>query len=102
MNGSFLIPEKFYLDGKPVHVVIDDEYLNKKRYLGLAVFKKSLIRLCNIFKGKPVAKTEKEQVFYHELVHMILDSIGRHELKYDEDFVDDFSARLYEYEKTKI
>lgn len=106
MNGSFLIPEKFYLSGRQVKVLINDPYLNKKRYHGLSVFKKSIIYLCNFFDGKPLPKTQKEQTFYHELVHMILDDMSAKDdklnrLKYDEDFVEGFAQRLYEYEKTK-
>lgn len=104
MNGSFLIPEKFYLNNKPIDVVIDDDYLNKKKYHGLAVFKKGVIKLCNVFKGKKLPKTVKEETFYHELSHMIVDSFddGRYtDLKYDENFIDLLASRLYEYEKTK-
>jgi len=53
------------------------------------------------YKNKPVQKKDKEQTFFHELVHMILDSMGRDRLKWSEDFVDLFAKRLYEYEKTK-
>jgi len=101
MNGSILIPEKFKLNKKTIKVVIDDDYLSEWKYMGEADFTRKEIILCDKYKGKTVCKREKEQTYFHELVHMILDSMSRHNLKYNEDFVEEFSQRLYEYEKTK-
>lgn len=101
MNGSILIPEKFKLNGKVINVVIDDEYCTKEKCLGEADFEERLITLCRKNAGKSVTKRDREQTFFHELVHMILDSMGKDRLKYDEDFVDLFATRLHEYEKSK-
>jgi hypothetical protein len=101
MNGSILIPERFSLNGKKIKVTIDDDYLSENKLLGEADFTEKEIILCNTYKGSKISKCEKEKIYFHELVHMILDSMARHNLKYNEDFVDEFSARLYEYEKTK-
>lgn len=101
MNGSFLIPTKFKLKGKTITVEIDDNYCEENGMVGEADFTEKIITLCNKFKGKKITKAEKEKTYYHELVHMVLDSIDRHKLKYTEDFVEAFAQRLYEYEKSK-
>jgi len=101
MNGSIIIPEKFKLSGKTVQVIIDDDYCNDNKYLGEADFTEKLITLCNKYSGKKLSKKSKEQTYFHELVHMILDSMGKDRLKWNEDFVELFAQRLYEYEKTK-
>ena len=56
----------------------------------------------NTYKSNTFKKPEKEKTYYHELIHMILDSMGKHNLKYNEGFVEEFAQRLYEYEKTKV
>lgn len=101
MNGSILIPEKFKLNGNAIKVAIDDEYCNDKEYYGAAHFAERMITLCNVYQGKKIRKSVKEKTFFHELVHMILNSMGRDRLKWDENFVEDFANRLYEYEKSK-
>lgn len=37
---------------------------------------------------------------YHEIIHIILEHIRRHELSKDEDFVDSFAESLYQVLKT--
>lgn len=101
MNGSILIPERFKLNGKVVKVIIDDEYCIEQKYLGEADFTDKLITLCDKYKGKKLSKCQKEKVYFHELIHMILDAMGKEELKYDEEFVESFALKLYEYEKSK-
>ena len=101
MNGSILIPEKFRLNGKPYKVVIDDEYCNDDGMYGEADFTQQLITICNKYNGKVLKKSTREKTYFHELVHQILHSMGKEKLKYNEDFVDLFAERLYEYEKSK-
>lgn len=101
MNGSILIPEKFRLNGKSIEVILDNGYCDNEKCLGEADFTQSIITICSHDRGKKLSKKDREQTFFHELVHMILDSMGKDRLKYDEDFVDLFATRLYEYEKTK-
>lgn len=101
MNGSIIIPEKFRLNKKPIMVLVDDDYCRDNGCLGEADFTEKVITLSATCNGKRIKKVEKEKTFFHELVHMILDSMGKHKLKYDEGFVDEFALRLYEYEKTK-
>ena len=101
MNGSHLIPEKFKLKRKAVTVIVDDGYCFIENCMGEADFTQRLITLASVCNGKKISKAERERTFFHELVHMILDSMGRDRLKYDEKFVDDFALLLHEYEKSK-
>jgi hypothetical protein len=101
MNGSFIIPEKFKQNGKTITVIIDDDYCNEEDIFGEADFTEKIITLCHIYKGKKLTKKTKELTYYHELIHLILDAIGRHNLKWNEDFVEEFAKKLYEYESTK-
>jgi hypothetical protein len=101
MNGSIIIPEKFFLNRKKIRVIVDNDYCMENEFLGEADFTEKVITLCDTYAGKKLNKAEREKTYYHELIHMILDSMGKHNLKYNEDFVEDFAQRLYEYEKTK-
>lgn len=106
-NGSILIPEKFKLNKKVIQVIVDDDYCNDEKLWGEADFTQRIITLCHRTKslkypkGKVLSKATKERTFYHELVHHILNNMGQEKLSYDEDFVDEFACKLYEYEKTK-
>lgn len=40
--------------------------------------------------------------FYHELVHGILETMGKRELSEDESFVEGFANLLHQYNNTKI
>ena len=50
--------------------------------------------------GKVFHKTNTEQTFYHELVHVILGEMG-HELYSDEFFVQTFSVFLHQFIESK-
>lgn len=102
MNGSFLIPSFFRLNKKSIKVIVDDDYCREEKLWGEADFTEGLITLCDKdWKNRKVKKSDKEKTFYHELVHQILHSMGKEDLKWDEDFVEAFAQRLYEFEKSK-
>jgi hypothetical protein len=42
-----------------------------------------------------------EQTLYHEVVHAILDTMGKRDLSGDEEFVQQFSVLLHQFETTK-
>jgi|ERR1039457_2584613 hypothetical protein len=101
MNGSIIIPERFRLNGKTYIVIIDDDYCDSEKAYGEADFTTNTITLCGKYKGKKLRKIIREKTFIHELVHQILHSMNKTQLKWNEDFVETFADRLYEYEKTK-
>ena len=78
-------------------VKIDNKRLDDLNLLGLCEYSKSLITLHDGIESTELI----EQTFYHELVHAILDTIGKRELSEDENFVQEFSLLLHQFEKTK-
>jgi hypothetical protein len=101
MGHRIHIPKSFKLNGKEIPVVFDSTYCNGIKAWGEADFDSKVITLNRVSDGKKISKRLVDQTFYHELVHMILDSCQRHNLKWNEEFVEDFAQRLYEFEKTK-
>lgn len=101
MPNKINIPREFKLNGKKITVEFDDDYCEDEGYLGEADFDLRLITLTRKDKNKRLPKKEIDQTFYHELMHLILDAANRHQLKYNEDFVDAVGMLLYEFERTK-
>jgi len=95
------IPTEFKLNGKKITVEFDDDYCEGEGYLGEADFDLKLITLTSKEGNKKLPKSEIDKTFYHELMHLILDAANRHQLKYNEDFVDAVGLLLYEFERTK-
>lgn len=101
-NKCSFIPHNFKLNKKVYNVIIDDDYLKNEKLWGEADFTNREVILCHKdYKKRVLTKEIKGKVFYHELVHQILEAMKRDDLNEDEDFVDEFGCFLYEYEKTK-
>lgn len=101
MPNKIYIPSYFKLNGKKILVEFDDDYCEEQGYLGEADFDLRLITLATKDGNKKLPKSEIHKTFYHELMHLILDAANRHQLKYNEDFVDTVALLLYEFERTK-
>ena len=101
MPNKIIIPREFKLNGKKITVEFDDDYCEDEGYLGEADFDLKLITLTKKDGKKRLPKQEIDTTFFHELTHLILDAANRHQLKYNEDFVDAVGLLLYEYERTK-
>jgi hypothetical protein len=94
-----MIPTIFKLGGLTFNVVfiesIDDVGLGRtKNCLGKII-------IATKWYGFSIPDDSQERTFYHELVHSILEEIGYKELTTNEQFVDAFSALLYQFEMTK-
>jgi hypothetical protein len=101
MLNKITIPSEFKLNGKKVIVQYDDEYCDENGLLGEADFTDKTITLTSKDGSKRLPKSEIQKTFYHELTHLVLDAASRHQLKYNEEFVDAVGMLLYEYERTK-
>ena len=101
MANKITIPNSFKLKGKTIPVEFDNDFCSDMGYYGEADFTGKLITLCSEFRGVRIKAAEQQRVFYHELMHMMLDACNRHNLKYNEDFVDEMGLLLYEFERTK-
>lgn len=83
------IPTKFHLGGHVVEVKRD---VPLKEAWGEWNNERKVLRLRRPSKNNP--ESFYYQTFVHELVHAILDTMGREELSNNEGFVDAFSEYL--------
>ena len=94
------IPESFQLFGKVVNVLFDNKKLRKKKVIGLSDLIESTITLTTELKGVSLPEDVIIDTYYHEKVHIILDSMSRYKLSRDEGFVEVFSKLLRESESS--
>lgn len=94
------IPKSFKLFATKIEVVLDDKETNNRNILGESALFKSQILVGTKIRGDKVDEGAMMDTFYHEKVHMILDSMGKHELSKDEEFVEIFSRLLRQSEET--
>lgn len=95
------IPKSFQLGGKTYTVKIDNDINYDVSCHGVHEPYLQKISLADTIRNKKISQEHVEETFYHELVHAILTMISNEDLNKDEDFVNRFSAMLYQYMKTK-
>ena len=61
----------------------------------------SLIKIANNWHGKKIPESVKEQTLCHEIIHAILDEMGRGDLSGSEEFVQGFACLLHQFQNTK-
>lgn len=88
------IPKSFKLFASTVEVVFDNTQMSNESTLGTADCYKRKITLCDTYKGEKLKKDVILESFYHEKVHMILDSMGEHNLSANEKFVEIFAMLI--------
>ena len=87
------IPKRVNVGGQEM-LVENVEHLEGS--LGECCVGAGYIRIADVFKEKHQSQSSKENTFVHELVHAILDTMGRDDLSKDEVFVSCFSGFLVE------
>ena len=95
------IPKEFEVMGNTVKVNYDDSLLQSDMFLGKYIARNNEIKI--LPNGSSFKRTKEQiyQTYLHEMVHCILDKMGKHELCDDEEFVDMFANLLLQVEKTK-
>ena len=93
--------EKFNLGAVEWTVEMNNEVNDLREVYGHCDYHISKITLQNASNGKNRTDLAEEQTLYHEVVHAILDSMSKNELSEDEEFVQQFSLLLHQFEKTK-
>ncbi len=88
------IPKKFKLFGTTMNVIFDDQKMQDMEALGLAEYCMCRITLASKDGVESLGDDRIVDSFYHEKVHLILDSMGETELSKNEKFVDIF-AKLW-------
>lgn len=98
-DKSWLIPEEFSLGGMTYRVEGVEEMGHGAEY-GCMDPGVNKIYLSETWHGKSVSPERKEEVFFHELTHAVLDAMGKEDLNGDEEFVDSFAVLLHQALKT--
>ena len=96
-----MIPKKFTLGAVEWKVSIEDTELSNESCLGTSSLVDTEITIANNYKGKNLNPQLVEQTLYHEVVHAILNTMSKIDLSKDEEFVQQFSLLLHQFEKTK-
>jgi hypothetical protein len=94
-----MIPTTFTLGGLKFNIQLVDDIDDTG--LGRALNCLGDIKISKHFHGRDIPENSMERTFYHELTHAILDEIGFKSMSDNEQFVDTFSAMLYQFEQIK-
>jgi len=99
MAGDKTLPKELNIGGQVIKIIIDND-LSFNSALGECCHVSNLIKLVDNYKNEIVPIDNIEQTLWHEIVHIILDRIGYHEISGDEKFVQSFSLLLHQAIKT--
>jgi len=89
-----MIPKQFKLFGSTIEVIFDNKYCNNKNLYGEASYSENKIILSNVDGVDDLSPDRVLDTYYHEKVHLILDSMGEADLSKNEKFVEIFSKLL--------
>lgn len=94
------IPSKFKLFGTTINVVWDNVQMNRGQKYGQADYSKCEITLSDTHGVEQLTEDRMMDTFYHEKVHIILDSMQERDLSNNERFVDIFAKLLRQADET--
>ena len=83
------IPKRIQVGGQQVDVEIVDKIMGK---LGICSVAGGYIKISKEFDGTPQSESSQYNTFIHEVIHCILDTMGRGDLSGDETFVSTFAG----------
>lgn len=89
-----MIPSKISVGGQDIFVFKQDRIEGDK--LGECCVAEGHIHIARTFNGKKQSESVQVNTFYHELTHVILDTMCESELSQNEKFVSCFSSFLCE------
>ena len=88
------LPKKVKV-GENLYSVDIADTMRDRMYMGEVHYAKRTITLARkSYHGVKLKLSALHETFWHELTHAILESMDRTELNNDENFVEEFSARL--------
>lgn len=94
------IPKTFKLFATTINVVWDDKRMDDIHAFGISEYGSSKITLCKKDGISELSEGKIQDTFYHEKVHMILNTMNENELSSNEKFVDVFAKLLRQSEET--
>lgn len=89
------IPLTFNVGGQLI-TVSEPQQLDDNTLLGECCIAQGYLRIAATSRGKCVTAESKWNTFFHELTHLILDTMGENELSGNEKFVNTVSSFLTE------
>ena len=99
-NKTLNIPKSFEIGGNKIIVEIDDKHNTAENH-GACWLGAGRIVLRTNSNGDKFSADYMSTVFYHELVHLILDVMNEYDLSKNEKFVDVFATLLHQFNKTR-
>lgn len=93
------IPQSFSVGGLDYKVIHDNSLRYGEEY-GHWNGSTCTIHIAETAGGEKLTEERKQQTFFHELIHAVLDAIGEDELNDNEQFIDALSNTLYQAIKT--
>ena len=94
-----MIPIKFTLGGTEYRVKIEDSSIDNA-VVAQVSYPEALVSVSSRSKGKKCTADYMEASFYHELVHAMLETMGKHTLSEDEELVEGLANQLHQFMKT--
>lgn len=94
INSKYAIPKSFKLFGSEIKVEFDNKYNNRLSQYGESDYSTLKISLSETEGVKELPADRIKDCFYHEKVHMILNTMHEDELSNNEKFVDTFAKLL--------
>lgn len=88
------IPSNIAVGGQEIEINFKDRLESDK--LGECCVAEGYINIANAFNGRKQCLSVQVNTFYHELVHVILDTMNENDLSTNEKFVSCFSSFLCE------
>ena len=95
-----MIPKTFNLFATEIKVVFDNQKMNDMNCYGLSDYSTSTITLANTDGTQKLSEGKLMDTFYHEKVHIILNTMNENELSKNEKFVDVFAKLLRQSDVT--
>lgn len=89
MENDMKIPTSIQIGGQTLNTEYKDNLDGK---LGTCCIAAAYIRLAKTFSGETQSESSLENTYVHEVVHAILDTMGRDDLSKDEVFVSTFAG----------
>ena len=94
-----MIPNKFTLGGTEYSVKIEDSSIDNA-VVAQVSYPEALVSISSRSKGKQCTADYMEASFYHELVHAMLETMGKQALSEDEELVEGLANQLHQFMKT--
>jgi len=94
------IPKRFKLLGQTIEVNLVDHIASQNGTLGEARTTQNSILLQKSVDGFPIPESQRMHIFWHEVMHHVLQAMGQQELAGEESFVDLLAGMIHQVTTT--